>query len=348
MDLFFLRFRTAIAEFVAPLFSFRMKEGAWYDKRDLVELSLHAAVMNGFAEGIANSLRRQGKIPTSETLLDYIKAMSCDEMLANAEAQIESCINQLRLKGLRLKDVGVAFDWHDQPYYGKPTPGMVGAQPKRGTCYAFSFLTASILTPRRRLVLCIIPLTSREGLSALVLGLIARVQKRVEGIGYVAFDNGFQDSELVKELQNRRIPFIIPLRDTMKLKRRWRWMRYARRFNYTTQGVEVEMVEAQDAKGRRYFLATNMGDSPKRVLRLYKRRWGIETSYRKIGEFLPKTTSRRWVVRVFYFIFACLIYNAWVLLNAKAQETLTTIMMKLNYVWHSLTLHQMEIEASPG
>jgi len=325
-----------------------MKDGAWYDKQDLVELGFHMAVMNSFAEGTANSLRCQGKVPTGETLLDYIKAMTCDEMLANGEAQIESCVSQLRLKGLRFKDVAVAFDWHDQPYYGKPMPGMVGTQPKHGTCYAFSFLTASILTPGRRLVLCVVPLTSRIGLVDLVLALIERIRKRVDGIGYVVFDNGFQCKELIQELQNRRIRFIIPLRDTVKLKRRWRWMRYATRFNYTTQGVEVNVVKAQDANGRRYFLATNMMDSPKRVLRLYKRRWGIETSYRKIGEFLPKTTSRSWVVRIFNFIFACLIYNAWVVLNAKAQEPLTTINMKLNYLWQFLTLHQMEIEVSPG
>ena len=348
MDLFFLKFRNAIAEFVSPLFSFQMKGRAWYDKEDLIELELHMAVMNSFAEGTANCLRGQDEAPTSETLLDYIKAMTCDEMLANAEAQIESCVNQLRLKGLRFKDVGVAFDWHDLPYYGKPMLGMVGTQPKDGTCYAFSFLTASILTPRRRLVLCIMPLTSRIGLVDLVVALLERIQKRVDGIGYVAFDNGFQDSGLIQELQNRRISFILPLRETVKVKRRWRWMRYARRFNYTTQGVEVDVVEAQDAKGWRYFLATNMSASPRRILRLYKRRWGIETSYRKIREFLPKTTSRSWTVRIFHFILACLIYNAWVVLNAKAQEALTTINMKLNYIWCSFTLHQMEIEVSPG
>ena len=325
-----------------------MKKGAWYDKRDLVELELHMAVMNSFAEGTANCLRRQGEAPTSETLLDYVKTLTCEEVLAQGEAQIEHSIKRLRLKGLRLKDVAVAFDWHDQPYYGKPTSGMVGTQPKDGTCYAFSFLTASILTPGRRLVLCIVPLTSRIGLSTLVLGLIARVQKRVEDIGYVAFDNGFQDSELIKELQKRRVRFILPLRDTVKLKRRWRWMRYVKRFNYTSEGVEVDVVEAQDAKGWRYFLATNMTASPKRILRLYKRRWGIETSYRKINEFLPKTTSRSWTVRIFHFVLACLIYNAWVVLNAKAQEALTTISMKLNYIWYSFTLHQMEIEAPPG
>jgi len=73
---------------IIPLTS--REEGAWYGKRDLIELELHMAVMNGYAEGIANGLRRQGKAPTGETLLGYIKAMTCDEMLANAEAQIES------------------------------------------------------------------------------------------------------------------------------------------------------------------------------------------------------------------------------------------------------------------
>jgi hypothetical protein len=348
LDLFFLRFRSAVAKLVAPLFSFEMKGAAWYRRQDLVELMLHMAVMNSFAEGTAKSLRCQGKAPTGETLLDYVKTMTCDEVLANAEAQIDCCVKQLKMKGLRFKDVAVAFDWHDEPYYGKPMPGMVGTQPKRGTCYAFSFLTASILTAGRRLVLCIVPLSSREGLSVLVLELVARVKMWVKGLAYVALDNGFQSSELMLELQGRGIPFILPLRDTVKLKRRRRWMRYAKRFSYTTQGVTVDVVEAEDRKGLRYFLATNIAASPKRILRMYKRRWGIETSYRKIREFLPKTTSRIWLVRIFNFIFACLIYNAWVVLNARTQEQITTITMKLNYIWSYLTLHQMEIQASPG
>jgi len=221
-------------------------------------------------------------------------------------------------------------------------------RPKDGTCHAFSFLTASILTSGRRLVLCIVPLTSRMGIPALVLTLLERIEKRLERVAYVVFDSGFQSNELIEELQKRRIPFIRPLRGTVKLERRWRWMRYAKRFNYRTEGVEVDVVEAQDAEGRRYFLATNLSASPKRVLRYYKWRWGIETSYRKIGEFLPKTTSRSWIARVFYFTFACLVYNAWVVLNANAQEPTTTFTMKLNYIWHSTALHQMEVEASPG
>lgn len=33
----------------------------------------------------------------------------------------------------------------------------------------------------------------------------------------------------------------------------------------------------------------------------YRRRWGIETSYWKVGEFLPRTLSPTFSVRLFYF-----------------------------------------------
>ena len=47
----------------------------------------------------------------------------------------------------------------------------------------------------------------------------------------------------------------------------------------------------------------------------YRRRWGIETSYRKVTEFLPKTSSPTFSVRLFYFLFAVALYNLWVLTN---------------------------------
>jgi hypothetical protein len=348
LDEFFVKFRRAIAEFVAPLFSFRMKDGAWYGKQDLVELALHMAAMNGFAEGTANALRGQSDVPTSETLLAYVKTLTGDEILSNADEQIGRCVEELKAKGLSLRDVALAFDWHDEPYYGKPIAGMVGTQHKRGTCHAFSFLTASILTPKRRLTLCVLPLESRENLHILVLELLERIQRLVKGIAYVAFDNGFQDRELMEGLRGRQINFILPLRDTTRLRRRWHWVSYAKRFTYRTQGIEVDVVEAVDRRGWQYFLATNLAYSPKRVLRLYKRRWGIETSYRKIREFLPKTTSRSWIVRIFYFVLACLIYNAWIVLNARAREWIATIAIKLNYIWNVFRIYQMELGTAGG
>lgn len=51
-----------------------------------------------------------------------------------------------------------------------------------------------------------------------------------------------------------------------------------------------------------------------RLFDLYGRRWGVETSYRvKKHSYLPKTTSKNYLIRLFYFMFSALLYNLWIL-----------------------------------
>jgi len=52
----------------------------------------------------------------------------------------------------------------------------------------------------------------------------------------------------------------------------------------------------------------------KRLFFLYGKRWGIESSYRvKKHSYLPKTTSKNYFIRLFYFMFSVLLYNLWIL-----------------------------------
>jgi len=121
--------------------------------------------MNSYAEGLAETLREYKHVPTSETLLDYFKAVAVVEVLEAAEAQIARCVQMFKKEDITLKNAAVAFDWHDRPYYGAPhTEGVVGTKSKRGTSYAFSFLTVSIITPGKRLVISVLPLRARASL----------------------------------------------------------------------------------------------------------------------------------------------------------------------------------------
>jgi IS4 transposase len=95
------------------------------------------------------------------------------------------------------------------------------------------------------------------------------------------------------------------------------------------------VVEAVGSKGLQYFLGTNIAGRPKTILKLYKKRWGIETSYRMIGQFYPKTTSNSYAIRIFYFVLAVLLYNVWVLLNARVKEHVIVTMLKLSCLWSS-------------
>jgi IS4 transposase len=111
--------------------------------------------------------------------------------------------------------------------------------------------------------------------------------------------------------------------------------------------MEIDVVEAVDTKANRYFIGTNMSGRPKTILKLYKKRWGIETSCRMIGQFQPKTTSNSHVIRVFYFVLAVLLYNIWVLLNARVKTHVKVVGLKLSCFW-SLPSGIIDLEKRPG
>ena len=160
-------------------FTFQMKQFAWYKKANLIDLMLKIALMNCYAEGLTNALRKQKTkrrtIPTSETLLAYLKTQTISDTLQVAKTQIAKCVMLIVKKGLVLKSVAIAFDWHDVRFYEKhDKEGVVGTKPERGTSYAYCYLTVSIITPGKRLMLAVVPLLSRDDLWQIVLRSLTR------------------------------------------------------------------------------------------------------------------------------------------------------------------------------
>jgi len=66
-----------------------------------------------------------------------------------------------------------------------------------------------------------------------------------------------------------------------------------------------------------------------RLFLLYGKRWGIETSYRvKKHSYLPKTTSKNYLIRLFYFMFSVLLYNLWILADILVWLALFGVIKK--------------------
>jgi hypothetical protein len=51
------------------------------------------------------------------------------------------------------------------------------------------------------------------------------------------------------------------------------------------------------------------------IPREYRRRWGIETTFRKVKEVFPMTTSPLPAIRLAHFMTATILYNLWQLVN---------------------------------
>ncbi|WP_321112594.1 transposase [Halorussus salinisoli] len=52
-----------------------------------------------------------------------------------------------------------------------------------------------------------------------------------------------------------------------------------------------------------------------RMVRRYRHRWGIENGYKQIKTFRVRTTNKRHTYRFFNFVFACVLYNVWRLVD---------------------------------
>lgn len=312
---------------VRGLLTYDLKERAIYSKDEHLKLLISASLVNGFAEGVSESLNES---PTGETLLSYIKTQT-KEMLKQAfDDLLSKNVRKLQRQRKLSLPVPIAIDLHDVMYYGdhEETPMVIGTLHRDGSNYAFEYLTASVLTDGERLIVAVIGLASRGEIASSTEQIVRKLREELKvRIRYLVFDGGFFNTNVLRFLEESRLKYIVRIGPTYNTKKMRLWQ--GRRFTYTTSGhrrrkseqASFEVVVAYDkTKDYKYLFATSLPHRAETILKLFKNRWGIETSYRMSNQFLTKTTSRNYVVRLFYYLFACLVYNAWVTYNNNANQ----------------------------
>jgi hypothetical protein len=293
----------------------------------VVRVVLLACVNNGYVEGSAKLLGVCG-----QTVRNHLKYQDPLRFLqVNCEL-----VELLKKLGAFSKPLTLAIDWHDVMYYGNPeAQGVVGTQPKKGSHYAYRFATASVLLHGERLTLAVAPICG-VGLLDQVKQLINCVQSLGVKIRIVLFDRGYFSAELINYLNSQGLKYIIQLPAVIK------GLSEGEDFIYTTRSCRrpkneqatfrLVTFKAKDkgGKDKLFIFATNTSLKPKRIRKLFKKRWGIETSYRMIRQFQAKTTSKLYTLRKLYFYLAVLLYNIWVLLNFKKTTGITAYTLRLH------------------
>jgi len=206
--------------------------------------------------------------------------------------------------------------------YGENATDMVnGTKPKDGSCYAYQYLTTSILVDGRRLTVALIPIKSREYLIPYIEYALSQIKNMGINVRYLLFDGGFSSVSLPIYLQKHGYRYILHFTPNAVTKRMN--LKDGESALYRCGDAEsFKLVRADDPETNiKYLFGTNMNCKSKRILKRYKQRWGVETSYRKHNEFLAKTTSKNYVVRLLYYSVAVCIYNCWCIFNAlQGQE----------------------------
>ena len=159
-----------------------------------------------------------------------------------------------------------------------------------------------------------------------VRSLLETAQQYVS-IRHVYLDRGFYQVHVVRELEQQDVDYIVRARPSSGMKGRLSASAETVADEYTMQrnrkptasvDVTVFAVPHRTDEDEHVWFVTSLdvdASTAKAYAAAFRRRWGIETSYRQIGDFLPRTSSPTFSVRLFYFLFAVSLYNLWVLAN---------------------------------
>ncbi len=302
-----------------------------YDQGDVFNLILMSAINTTSAESIVTELKNVNKrndIPSADVVSYHIGKQNYIELYRQLEQVVNSSYQLAVRRRLFGKYAAVAIDIHEIPYYGEiNNPLIMGCKHNNGTSYCYKYATIDIVEKNQRFTLKAIPLTPLSNNNEdTVKELLEHAMKYIH-IKYVLLDRGFFSVEVIKVLLALNLKFIMPAtkNDKIKLVIKDNLNKKAYFLKDFPMGLKKNQVTFNLAvkyheEDKKYHpFATNFEIKDKEdvycIAELYRKRWGIETGYRVKKDFMAKTTSQRYTIRMVYFMISVILYNFWLLCN---------------------------------
>ena len=255
------------------------------------------------------------------------------------EAQMNAALASVIPCDVPHQGVQVALDWHDEPFYGK-TPLLrtytCRGQAKVGTTRFFRLASVYLIWQDVRLTLALTYVLPEDSLVAILSRLGENLVRQgfTKTIWYL--DKGFCTGEVLRYLQTTEQKALLacPIRGKQHGTRALCRGRKSYLTPYTfTDGTTVQAVvvvtlvpDATGKKRRKWLLFVMLGLnwSPRQVYQRYRRRFGIEASYRLLRQCRVITNSRNPMMRFFLLGLALLLPNIWIALRWRVSRVLGT------------------------
>jgi len=330
----------AASSLLFPELDFDVAANGTYPSEDFQRVLARIAFDNEFANtgakayqlarGDAIAVDSDSRNALARALLYHLRGLDADAVDDQFDRVREAIFTEATRNRVFTRPVDVAIDVHDWLYYGsEDTPRVCVTNPDQGTDRAYKFATLCIVDPSVRFTLAWMPLAGddTDELADALRQLVSTAREYVE-INRVYCDRGFYRVHLLKTLEEIDVEFVVRATQTRKIQR---FIREAESDTFVTEyesvrknpptgrtTVQLVVVPHRSREDDHFCVVTNREvtrDLAQPLAQAYRRRWGIETSYRKVAEFLPKTSSPTFSVRLFYFLLAVSLYNLWVLVN---------------------------------
>jgi len=265
----------------------------------------------------------------SNTLREQVNAALPVTGLREQETEMNAALQAAIPVGMPRGGLEVAIDTHDEPFYGK-TPELrdhtCKTRAKDGTTHFFRIASAYVIWREVRLTLALTYVLPDDRLPEVVERLLTRLKQVGLHATVLYLDKGFCSGEIIGYLQQTQQAAVLacPIRGKQGGLRALCQGRGSFTTDYTfTDGTQapVALVDTRvpDPKTKRKqrkwlaFVLVNLDWSPPQVYSKYRRRFGIEASYRLLRQVKVLTNSRNPALRFFLLGLGLLMQNVWVL-----------------------------------
>lgn len=238
---------------------------------------------------------------------------------------------------LRRRRWNIAIDWHLVPYYGQPDKSrneLYFGKPRQGTKKFHAYASACIVDRGQRYTLALTWVRRHESMVTVLQRLIARIGQLGLKIKRVLLDRAFFNVPVVAFLQGENLPFVMPVmfRGRAPKQRRpatgLRWIRRqsAGWYRHTLKNRQQQVTlwicvgyrrhrhrkDRKQVRQKLLFAAWRVNGSPTEIREMYRKRFGIETSYRQMRQARIPTCTRNPHLRLLFVAVGLILRNLWV------------------------------------
>jgi putative transposase len=293
------------------------------NEETLFTILLRAASTCSTIEQTADTLE---DAPDGGTIRYHLK--KCTDM-ASMEAALNAAL-QARVPGnLTASAQRLAIDLNLQPYYGTPTeeeaPYIYRSQAHAGTCSFYAYATCYVIRKGKRVTIALTPVRCDD----LMVGIVTRLLDRAVRFGLqikrLYLDRGFFSVPVIRWLQALDVPVVMPVivrgkqGGTRQLLQgggsyKTRYTMKSREYGKVTFEVWVVCVyhHGRHGKhGRTYcaYVVHKVTLGLRAVYQDYRRRFGIESTYRLKNTCRIKTAMKNPVARLLFVGIAFLLID---------------------------------------
>jgi hypothetical protein len=284
---------------------------------------------------ICAALRDMADAPSDEAIFTALSD-GLPKTLPVLEVRLNLALTTYLPRRLRRHPREVAIDFHLVPYYGTPHKSrneLYYGKPKCGTKHFHAYASACVVEYGVRYTVALTWVRRHESMVKILGRLLAQMRKIELKTKCLLLDRAFFNVPVVEYLQQEGMPFLMPAmfrgrRPKKPTKKGLHWIKRqpAGWYKHVMKNRKKEVVisvcvgyrthrnrkDRKQVKQKLLFGAWRIKGSPTEIRERYRKRFGIESSYRQLRQARIYTCVKNPHLRLFFVAVALILRNLWI------------------------------------